>query len=130
MEILHFTIKHHVAVDILKTIRWFLAIRYNLECNLHIFHFFLYGILPEGISTLFINGICLIDCLRQLDTKLMGLSKVPNATFSHNEGYPVPFPEDVMNPPVECWFMFYSLFYNIFSNLGWMQFLKVGKFLL
>ena len=72
MEILHFNAIHHVAVDILKPIGWFLTLMISLEYNLHVFHLFLYGFLSEGISVLLFDGNHLCDHLRQLDPKFMG----------------------------------------------------------
>ena len=106
-----------MAVDILKLIGWLLAIKDNQECNLHIFYFFLYGILPEGIPILLVNDICLIDHFRQLDPKLMGPFNIPSTTFSHHGDYPVPFLQDMMDRPVECWFIFNAFSYSIFGNL-------------
>ena len=39
-----------MAIDILKPIWWLLTFGYNLECNLYIFHFFLYDILSESVT--------------------------------------------------------------------------------
>ena len=108
-----------MAVDILKLIGWLLALGYNFECDLHILHFFLYGISPEGIPILLVNGICLIDHLRQLEPKVMGSFKVSSAMLSHHEDNLVPFPWDMMGPPVECWFILYALSYSIFGSLDW-----------
>ena len=129
LEILHFNVKHHMAIDIPKPIGWLLAFGYNLEYDLHIFHFFLYGVSPEGISILLVNDICLIDHLKQLEPKFMGPFKVLSAAFSHHGDDSVPFFQDMMNQPVKCWFIFYAMSYSIFCNLDWMQFLKVGKLL-
>ena len=115
-----------MAVDILKPIGWLLALRYNLEYNLYIFHFFLYGILPEGISILLINGICLTDHLRQLKLKFMCPFKVLSTALSHHRDNLVPFLQDMMDPLVKYLFIFNALSYGIFSNLDWMQFFKVG----
>ena len=98
LEILHFNVKHHMAVDILKLIGRLLTLRSNLECNFHIFHFLLYGISPEGISVFLVNGICLIDHLRQLEPKFMGSFKVSSAVLSHHGDNLVPFLLDMMNP--------------------------------
>ena len=72
MEILHFNVERHVAVDILELIGLLLALRYNLECDFQTFHLFLNGILPESISILLVDGMSLFDCLRQLKPKFMG----------------------------------------------------------
>ena len=115
-----------MAVDILKPIGWLPALGNNLECNLHMFHFFLYGILLECIFILLLNGICLIDHLRQLKPKVMGHFKISSMMFSYYGDNLVPFLQNMMNPPVKCWFIFDALSHSIFGNLDWMPFLNVG----
>ena len=109
--------KHHMALGMLKSIGRLFGLRYNLECNLHIFYFFLYGILPEGITILLVNGIHLVDHLRQLQAKFMSLFKVFSAAFSHHGDNLVPFLQDTMNPPVKHWFIFYTFSYSIFGKV-------------
>ena len=119
LEILHFNVKHYVAVDTFEAIRWLLALRYSLECNLHIFHLFLNGILSDGISILLINGISLVDCLRQLKPKFIDPFKVSSTAPFHNGDNSIPFLQDIMNPSVKCWFMLNAMCYGIFGNLDW-----------
>ena len=116
-KILHFNDKHHVAVDKLKPIGWHLAFRYNLQCDLHIFHLFLNSILPEGISILLVNGISLFNCLRQLKPKFVGYFKLSQTALSNYESYTAFF-QDMVNLPVQCWFMLNALSYGIFGNLN------------
>ena len=83
MEILNFNVKHHVAVDMLKPTGWLLTLRYNLECNLHIFHLFLNGVLQDSIFALLVGGISLFNHLRQIEPKFMGPFKVSKNVLSH-----------------------------------------------
>ena len=112
LEILHFNVKNHVAIDMLKPIWWLLTLGYNLECNLNVLHFFLYGILPGSVSILLVNGISLFDLLGSSGPNLwVILSTAP----SHHGFNSVSFLQNIMNPPVKCWFMLDALHYGIFE---------------
>ena len=119
MEILDFNAKHHVVFDILKHIGWFITLEYSLECNLQIFHLFLNSILPERIHILLVHGICLFDCLRQLNLEFMGLFKATSTALSCHGDKSLSFLQDMMSLPVKCQFMLNALCYGIFDNVDW-----------
>ena len=102
---------------------------YNLECNLHVLHFFLYGVSPDTISFFLVNGISLFDLLSQLEPKFIGSIKVLSAVPSHHGDDSVSFLQDMMNPPVDSWFILNGMCYGIFSNLDWVQLVKMGSLL-
>ena len=56
----------------------------------------------------------------------MGPFKVSSTTLAYYGDNSVSFLQDMMNPPVKCWFMLNALCYNIFGNIDWMQLLKIG----
>ena len=71
-------------IEILKPTGWLLAIGCNLECNFCIFHLFLYGISPESISALLINGISLIDLFSKHKPKFMDSFKISSTEPFHH----------------------------------------------
>ena len=74
---------------------------------------------PESISILLANGISLFDHHRELKFKFMGAFKVSNTVLSHHADDSVSFLQDMMNPPVKCWFILDASCYSIFGNLDW-----------
>ena len=51
------------------------------------------------MSILLTNGISLVNCLRQLESKLIGPFKVSSTVLSHHDDNSVSFLQDMMNPP-------------------------------
>ena len=62
-----------------------------------------------SISVVLISGISLVDYLRQLEPKFMGPVKASIIVQSHHEDDSVPVLQDMMNPPVKCWFVLKAL---------------------
>ena len=94
-----------------------------MECNLYIFDFLFYGILPESVSILLIDGNNLLNCHMQLKPKLIGPLKVSRTAPFHHGNYSDPFLKEVWCPPVKGWLMVDALGYGIFSRV---QPLKIG----
>ena len=92
-----------------------LALGYNLDWDLHIFHFFLCSISPENVSILLVDGISLIDRLRQLEPKFMVSFQILNTKPSHYGDNSILFFRDMMNPPAKCWFMLNALLWHIWQ---------------
>ena len=97
-----------MANDILITIGCLLTFWYDLECNPNIFHLSFYGISPESISILLVNGNNLPDDLGHLEPKFICPLKVlSNAPFHH--GYnSASFLQDMVIPPIDGLFILYS----------------------
>ena len=87
-----------MKIDVLITSRLPLTIWIDL-CDFLISHFFFYGILPDDISILVIDGNSLFDCLRQLEPKFMGPFKVSSTVSFQHGHYDVSFLHVVSNSP-------------------------------
>ena len=109
-EIFYFNVKHHIAANKLVIIGSFLTICKNLECNLYIFLFFWYGILPVVIFILLVHG--LLDHLWQLCSKLMGPFNMSVLHF-FTEDIILSFLQDMMNSSIKGRLILNALGYSI-----------------
>ena len=88
---------------------------YNLECNHYILHLFLYGITPENVSVLLVNGISFNDHLLQLTHKFMCSFRYQAlSNLAYNFG---PFLRTWLTDQLKIVFMLDALNYDIFGNL-------------
>jgi hypothetical protein len=122
-KILHLNVKDHVAVYKVVIWRWGRTIRQDIESNTHIFHLLLNGIQPKGGSSGLINGIRLVDCLRDFDPILMSGFVVSSASMLNQGDNTVSLLEDPADPPVKCRFISNLRRKRELGNLKWMRFL-------
>ena len=104
-EILNFNFKHHEAINTLEPVA---------------------QVLFELQSSYFQYLFCMASCQRVF---LLFVSIIPNSwvlwCYQALHDDLIPFLQDMMNPPIECWFMLDALCYDTFGNLDWMQFFKI-----
>ena len=85
--------------------RWGCTIRQDVESNTHIFHLLLNRIAPKGGATGLIDGICLLDCLGDLNPVLVSAFVVSSASALNQGDNTVSLLDDPADPPVKRGFI-------------------------
>ena len=104
----------------------FAVVRYP-KCQADVRHFLLYRISPQGIPILLIKFVGLLDCHRNLDTKLEALFQVLGLSPLYKFDDPFPLPQDEVHPPIECRFAVNTLDDGILCHLQRIRLLQVLK---
>ena len=72
------------------------------EGNVHILYFLSNSVSPKGIAILAVKFIYLLNSLRHINAKFMGMFDVVGLLFANKGNDPLMVPEDIIHPPIEC----------------------------
>ncbi len=107
----------------LVTNRRRLPVEQEFEGNTDVLHFLCNGVSPKGVAISAVNVKCVSDGLRHFNPKFVGLFQKSSISLLHKQDNPVPFFENVRDPPVEGWFMVDTNYLGIFRGLNGVGFL-------
>jgi len=112
-----------MTVDLLEA-RWDnLTVVQDFECDPHILHLLLHGILPKRVAVRFIERNSLVPVPRDFDPNLMVPLVVPPVDCRNNA---VPLGQNGRHPPRESRFLAQPSSNSVLGNLDWVRLLQVS----